>query len=61
MDLREIGYGGKYWIDLAKDRGQWGALVYMVLNLWVPQNFGKFLISGATYGFLRRAQPHRVN
>jgi hypothetical protein len=33
MDLREIGWGGVDWIDLAQDRDQWRALVYMVMNL----------------------------
>jgi hypothetical protein len=27
MDLREIGWGGMEWIDLAQDRDQWRALV----------------------------------
>jgi hypothetical protein len=36
MDLREIGWGVKDWIHLAQDRGQWRALVNMVMNLWVP-------------------------
>jgi hypothetical protein len=36
MDLREIGLDGVDWIDLAKDRDQWRALVYMVMNLRVP-------------------------
>jgi hypothetical protein len=27
MDLREIGWGGMDWIDLAQDRDQWRALV----------------------------------
>jgi hypothetical protein len=31
MDLREIGWGGMDWIDLA----QWRALVNMPMNLWV--------------------------
>jgi hypothetical protein len=35
MDLREIGWGGMDWIDLAQDREQWRALVSMVMNLWV--------------------------
>jgi hypothetical protein len=33
MDIREIGWGGMYWIDLAQDRR---ALVIMVMNLQVP-------------------------
>jgi hypothetical protein len=36
MDLREIGWGGMDWIDLAEDRDQWRALVNMVMNLRVP-------------------------
>jgi hypothetical protein len=35
IDLREIGYGGMDWIDLAQDRDQWRALVNLVMNLWV--------------------------
>jgi hypothetical protein len=27
MNLREIGWGGMDWIDLAQDRNQWRALV----------------------------------
>jgi hypothetical protein len=27
MDLREIGWGGMDWIDLAQGRDQWRALV----------------------------------
>jgi hypothetical protein len=36
MDLREVGWGSMYWIDLAQDRNQWRALVNMVMNLQVP-------------------------
>jgi hypothetical protein len=32
MDLREIGWGGMDWIDLAQDRKHWGALVNTVIN-----------------------------
>jgi hypothetical protein len=35
MDLREIGWGGMGWIDLAQDRDQLRALVNTVMNLWV--------------------------
>jgi hypothetical protein len=36
MDLRRIGLGGMDWIDLAKDKVQWRALVNTAMNLRVP-------------------------
>jgi hypothetical protein len=36
MDLREIGWYGMDWIDLAQNRDQRRALVNTVLNLRVP-------------------------
>jgi hypothetical protein len=36
MDLREIGWNGVDWIDLAQDRNQWRALVNTVIKLLVP-------------------------
>jgi hypothetical protein len=36
MDLREIGWAGVGWIDLAQDRDQWRALVNTVMNIRVP-------------------------
>jgi hypothetical protein len=36
MDLRETGWDGMDWIDLAQDKDQWTNLVNMVMNLWVP-------------------------
>jgi hypothetical protein len=35
MDLREIGWDGMDWIDLAQDKAQQRALVNMVMNLRV--------------------------
>jgi hypothetical protein len=35
MDLREIGWDGGDWIDLALDRDKWRALVRAVMNLRV--------------------------
>jgi hypothetical protein len=37
MDVREIWWGGVYWLDLAQDRDQWRAVVNTVI--------GKFLSS----------------
>jgi hypothetical protein len=47
MVLREIGWEGVKWTDLAQDRNWWWALVNMVMNLWVlvPE-----LISQSIYG-----------
>jgi hypothetical protein len=36
IDLREIGWDGMDWIDLAQDRDQWRALANTVMNLRVP-------------------------
>jgi hypothetical protein len=36
MDVREIGWGGMDWTDLAQDREQWRALVSTVMNLRFP-------------------------
>jgi hypothetical protein len=36
MDLREIGWDGMDWIDLAQDTDQWRAVVKTVMNLRVP-------------------------
>jgi hypothetical protein len=36
MDLGEIGWDGRDWIELARDRDQWRALVNTVMNLRVP-------------------------
>jgi hypothetical protein len=36
MDLGEIGWDGRDWIELAQDGNQWRALVNTVLKLRVP-------------------------
>jgi hypothetical protein len=36
IDLRQIGWDGMDWIDLAQDRDQWRALVNTVINYRVP-------------------------
>jgi hypothetical protein len=56
MDLREIGWDGVDWIELAQDRDQWRALVNTVMNLRVPKIAGTFL-NGCTIGsFSGRSQ-----
>ncbi|KAJ4434041.1 hypothetical protein ANN_16360 [Periplaneta americana] len=37
MDLREVGYDGRDWINFAQDRDQWRAYVRTAMNLRVPQ------------------------
>jgi hypothetical protein len=36
MELREIGWDGMNWIDMAQDRDKWRAIVNAMLNFWVP-------------------------
>jgi hypothetical protein len=61
MDLRERGWGGMDWIDMAQDRVQWRTLVNTVMNLRVPQNAGKFLSNCIIGDFLSRAQLHEIS
>jgi hypothetical protein len=35
MDLRDIGWNGMDWIDVAQDRDQWRVLVNTAMNLRV--------------------------
>ena len=37
MDLQEVGGGCGDWMELARDRDRWRALVNMVRNLRVPK------------------------
>jgi hypothetical protein len=60
MDLRDIGWGGMDWIDLAQDRDQWTAVVNTVMNLRDLYNAGRFSSSYTTGGFSRRSQLHET-
>jgi CRISPR/Cas system-associated protein Cas7 (RAMP superfamily) len=41
------------WIELARDRERWRALLSAVMNLRVPQNTGNFLTSCKPVGYSR--------
>jgi hypothetical protein len=56
IDLREIGWDGMDWIDLAQGRDQWRPFVNTVMNLRVPLNAGKFLSGYTIGGFSRKAE-----
>jgi hypothetical protein len=56
MDLREIGWDGVDWIELAQDRDQWRALVNTAMNFRVAKNSGKSLSGCTIDGFSGRAQ-----
>jgi hypothetical protein len=36
MEVRETGWSGMDWIDVAQDRDQWRVLVNAVMDLRVP-------------------------
>jgi len=36
MDLKEVGWRGMDWIELAQDRDNWQARVNVVMNLRIP-------------------------
>jgi hypothetical protein len=36
INVRELGWGGMEWIDLAQDSDRWTALVDTVMNLRIP-------------------------
>jgi len=46
--------GGMDWIELAQDRDRWQAVVYMVMNVWVPSYEWNFLTSLEQVSFSRR-------
>jgi hypothetical protein len=36
MDLKDVGWGGMDWIDMAEDKDRWRALVNVVMNFQGP-------------------------
>jgi hypothetical protein len=55
MNLRAIRWGVMDWIDLAKNRDHWRAILN---TLMILQNNGIFLSSCRTGGFSRRVEFH---
>jgi len=47
------------WIDLAKDRDMWLALVNAVMNVKFPLNLGNFSTSLTCWLLLKAAAPYR--
>ena len=39
MDLQKVGWGMD-WIELTQDSDRWHALVYVLMNLQIPQMRG---------------------
>jgi hypothetical protein len=54
IGLRETGWGGVDWMDMAQDRDQWMTLVNTVLNLRVPKSAGKILEGLHNWCFLKK-------
>jgi hypothetical protein len=48
------------WIELSQDRAKWKPLVNMIMNLQVPEHFGKFLSSCTPAEISRRARLQGV-
>jgi hypothetical protein len=61
MDLREVGWVGMDWIDLASDWVKWRALVNAVMNLRIPLNAGNFLTCLGRVSFSGRTLLHGVS
>jgi len=61
MDLQEVGEGCGDWMELAKDRGMWRALVNTVRNLRFPKIRGISCLATEPFSFSRRNLLHGVS
>ncbi|KAJ4450642.1 hypothetical protein ANN_02071 [Periplaneta americana] len=57
MDLREVGYDGRDWINLAQDRDQWRAYVRAAMNLRVG-NTECGILDFPQIGFVRKPSKY---
>jgi hypothetical protein len=60
-DLQEIECGCMDWIELARDRDRWRALVDAVMNLGIQEDAGNFLTGCNPVSFSRRTLLHGVS
>ena len=61
MDLQDVGWKGRDWINPAQGRDMWQAPVYAVMNLRVPQNAGNSLTSRGRVNFSQRTLLYEVS
>jgi hypothetical protein len=61
MDFQEVGGGFGEWVELARNRDRWRALVNTVMNLRVPKMRGISLIATEPVSFSRRTLLHGVS
>ena len=61
MDYQEVESGNMDRIDLDQDRERWWAVVNAVMDLWVPWNAGKFLITWGRLSVSGRTPLHAIS
>ena len=61
MDLQEVRGGCGDWMELARGRDRWRALVSTVMNLRVPKMRGISWLAAEPVTFSRRTLLHGVN
>ena len=61
MDLQEVGGSCGEWMELARDRDRWRALVGTVRNLRVPKMWGISRLAAEPVSFSRRTLLHGVS
>jgi len=44
INLKEVGYGGMDWLELAQDKDRWRVIVNALMNFRGSTKFGEFLL-----------------